>query len=136
MIGLLLISHGEMASGLLDAAKLIVGEQENVAVIALREMDAIDALDQKIEQAVADLDQGQGVLILVDLFGASPFNASARVAMRMPNVDVITGMNLPMLLETTMNREMSELNDLINIAKNAGSDGVRVLKEMMDNQTD
>jgi PTS system mannose-specific IIA component len=99
-------------------------------------MDAIEALEEKIEQQVQALNTGQGVLIFVDLFGASPFNASARVAVRYENVDVITGMNLPMLLETTLNRESSSLQDLIATATDAGTSGVRVLKQLLKDQTD
>ena len=136
MVGILLVSHGQMASGLLDATELIVGEQENIAVIELQEKDAIDELETSIEQAVQKLNSGDGVLILVDLFGASPFNASSRVAVRYSNVDVITGMNLPMLLETVMNNETSDLEALIEIATNAGLGGVKVLKQLLNNQTD
>ena len=134
MIGILLVAHGQMASGLLNATELIVGEQEAVAMIELKEMDAIDALEASIDQEVQKLNSGDGVLVLVDLFGASPFNASARVAVRYLDVDVITGMNLPMILETVMNKETSDLQSLIEIATNAGMGGVRVLKQLLNSQ--
>ena len=136
MVGILLVTHGQMASGLLNATELIVGEQEAVATIELKEMDAIDALEASIDQEVLKLNSGDGVLVLVDLFGASPFNASARVAVRYPDVDVITGMNLPMLLETVMNKETSDLQSLIEIATNAGMGGVRVLKQLLNSQSE
>ena len=136
MVGILLVAHGQMASGLLNATELIVGEQEAVATIELKEMDAIDALEASIDQEVRKLNSGDGVLVLVDLFGASPFNASARVAVRYPDVDVITGMNLPMLLETVMNKETSDLQSLIEIATNAGMGGVRVLKQLLNSQAE
>lgn len=136
MVGILLVAHGQMASGLMNATELIVGEQEGIAVIELKEMDAIDALEASIDQEVQKLNSGDGVLILVDLFGASPFNASARVAVRYTDVDVISGMNLPMLLETVMNKASADLEALIEIATQAGMDGVRVLKQLLNNQTD
>lgn len=136
MVGLLLVAHGKMASGLLNAMELIVGEQENVAAVELQEMDAIDALEATIDAQVQQLNSGDGVLVFVDLFGASPFNASARVAMRYEDVDVITGVNLPMLLETVLNRASTDLQGVIDVAKQVGVDGVRVLKQLMKDQLD
>jgi mannose/fructose-specific phosphotransferase system component IIA len=80
---------------------------------------------------VQDRQPGQGVLILVDLFGASPFNVSARVASRNPDVEVVTGVNLGMLIETALQRENTSLAELGAIARDAGTSSVKVLSELL-----
>jgi len=81
VVGIILVTHGEMATGLLDAARMIVGPKEGIETIQLREEDDVEGLMARIEAAIQKVDDGEGVLIMVDLPGASPFNASARLAM-------------------------------------------------------
>ena len=106
MIGLVLVSHGKLAEGLIDAMQMITGEQQAVRAIGLLETEDVEGLMDKILQAVNEVDSGEGVLIMVDLFGASPFNASARLALTYPDrsLEVVTGVNLPMLLKLSTAR--------------------------------
>ena len=131
MVNLLVITHGEFADGLVDAMQLIIGPQEGIQTLALKETDAIDLLGERVQAAVQELDQGEGVLILVDLLGASPFNISARLSMENKNVDVVTGVNLPMLLETAMQRQEMSLREVAGVAKEAGTSGIVVVSEKM-----
>ena len=110
--------------------ELIAGPQEAVTTFALGEVDSIDELEHQVE-AAAQAGQPEGSLILVDMFGASPFNVSARIASRNPNVDVVTGVNLGMLLETAFQREGNTLAGLAGIAREAGCSSVKVLSEIM-----
>lgn len=128
----MIISHGEMANGMLDAAHMIIGEQEGVVTVILKETDDVDGLKKRVEAALQQVDAGDGVLVLVDLFGATPFNISARVAVVHDQVEVITGMNLPMLLEVALQRESQGFAELVEIAKEAGRSGVRTLSESLD----
>ena len=130
-MNLLVICHGRMAEGLVDAMRLIIGEQEGVGTVALQETDSIDELAGRVQAAIKDLDRGDGVLILVDLMGASPFNISARLAMENDRIEVVTGANLPMLLESAMQREGTSLRGLASIAKNAGIEAIVTLSEKM-----
>jgi mannose PTS system EIIA component len=130
MIGIVLISHGRFAEGLLDAAEMIVGEMENVACIGLEPMDDIDLLVERIQEAVNAVDVGDGVLLMVDLFGASPFNASGRLALaQQDRLELITGMNLPMLVELLVQREGLSLKEASQIALDAGKSGVSRLSD-------
>lgn len=131
MVNLIIVCHGGLADGLLNAMELIVGPQEGVVAIRLDEQDPIDQLETRIETAVQTRLAGQEVLILVDLFGASPFNVSSRVANRNPGVEVITGANLPMLVETVLQRESASLKELTAIAQEAGAASVKVLSKLM-----
>jgi mannose PTS system EIIA component len=131
MVNLIIVCHGSLADGLVNAMELIAGPQEGVTAIRLEEDDPIDQLEQRIEAAVQARPAGQGVLILADLFGASPFNASARVANRNPGVDVVTGVNLPMLLETALQRDSASLSELTALAEEAGAGSVKVLSKLI-----
>ena len=110
MIGIVLISHGPLASGLLQAAEMIAGEQSQVAVLELQPAQEMDQFREAMEQAVARVDSGDGVLIVADLFGGSPANTSAYLLR--PGVEVVCGANLPMLLEVLTLRDGQTLSEL------------------------
>jgi len=131
MVKLVVVCHGALAEGLLNAMELIAGTQEEVVALRLEETDSIDDLEARVEAAVQERQAGQEVLILVDLFGASPFNVSSRVAMRNAGVEVITGVNLPMLLETALGRENVALVELVKVAREAGAGSVKVLSDLL-----
>jgi len=122
-----------MAEGMMDAARMIVGEMEGVVSVSLKEMDAVEDLMGRIETAIKEVEKGDGVLILVDAFGASPFNASARLAMDREDIEVITGMNLPMLLELAVQREGQNLAAVTQIALEAGTTSIRTLSQTLKN---
>jgi mannose/fructose/sorbose-specific phosphotransferase system IIA component len=121
-----------MASGLLDAARMIVGDQEALIDLSLQEMEDVEGLMDKVEAAISQVDMGEGILVLVDLPGASPFNASARIAMQRDGIEVVTGVNLPMLAELLVMRDGSSLEECVEIAKEAGISGVRTLSEILE----
>lgn len=131
MVGIVLVSHGDMSVGMLEAARMIVGEQEGVATVCLRESDAVEGLMERVDTAIREVDSGEGVLILVDVFGASPFNAGARLAMQRDKTEVISGVNLPMLLELCMQRARQDLSQLVATARSAGTGGIRTLSETL-----
>jgi len=133
MIGIVLISHGDFAKGLLDAAKMITGEVEQIACIGLQPKDDIDQLVERIREAVNQVDDEKGVLLMVDLFGASPFNASGRLVLaQQDHLELITGMNLPMLVEILVAREGLDLESASQMALNAGKSGVSRLSDKIN----
>lgn len=132
MIKLVVVCHGALAAGLVNAMELIAGSQPDVLAVSLEEGDSIDGLEESLQKIVMERQAGQEVLILVDLFGASPFNVSARVANRNPGVEVITGVNLAMLLETALGRENMTLSELTSLARDAGANSVKVLSNLLE----
>jgi PTS system mannose-specific IIA component len=132
VVGIVIVTHGEMASGLIQAAEMIVGEQEQLQPVHLREADDVEGLMERVEQAITENESGDGVLIMVDLPGASPFNASARIAMQQEGLAIVTGVNLPMLAEALVQRNGSSLTDLVEISKQAGKQGVKDLSEILN----
>lgn len=129
MVGMLIVTHGRLGEGLLDAMEMIAGPQEKVNFVSLKEGDSIDELKDKILNAVKTLDDGNGVLVFVDMFGASPSNAAAYLVNE--NVEVITGVNLPMLLEIASFRESSSLQELAANAMSAGVESVKNLTQLL-----
>lgn len=129
MIGIIVVTHGKFAEGLLDAARLIVGKQEAVIPISLTEEDAPEGLEKQIDEAILKLDQGDGILLLVDLPGATPFNVCAKFALTREKTKVITGVNLPMLLEVMLSRDMVSFDEAADIAKESGAIGIKMLPE-------
>lgn len=128
MIGLLLISHGKMAAGMLDSLQLIMGETDQMDAIALAAGQDFDSFKTDVIKRISALDAGEGVLIFVDLFGASPYNAAQYAKHILQGEDVmlriITGMSLPMLLETAVQRGGSTLDELVEIAIRCGREGI------------
>lgn len=129
MIGIVLVSHGPLAEGLKGAAEMIVGPQERFLAIAMDPAADMDRLRAQIESAAAEANDGAGALVLVDLMGGSPANASAYLATG--GTPVICGANLPMLLEVLTSREHMSLEELTETALQAGKDGVVNLTQLL-----
>ncbi len=131
MIGLVFVSHGKLADGLVDAMQMITGEQEAVRAVGFEETEEVECLMSNVDQAIQEVDQGDGVLILVDLFGATPFNASARLVLSRPEkkLEVVTGMNLPMILELVVGRQGLTLAEAADLVMNVGPESIRRMSE-------
>lgn len=130
MVGILLMSHGKMAEGMLDSSKLFFGDDiPQVKALCLMASDNPEDFDERIKEAIAEIDDGQGVIAMCDLLGGTPCNRSAMVLN--DRVQVITGMNFSILLELLGKRmtvnDISELNigELIQV----GKDGIISLNE-------
>lgn len=124
MIGVVLCGHGRLAPALLEAAELILGEQEHVATATLLPEDSLESLAPQIARACASFATADGVLVLIDLYGGTPFNATA-IQLRRPDREVVTGMNLPMVIEVLSSRDGMRLTALAVLAAEAGGQGIR-----------
>ena len=107
MVGFVIATHGKLASGFLDAVKLIIGEQENIGVF---EGNDVSEFGLKLEKLIRKEDDGDGVIVFTDLFAASPYNQAALCANRIKDVKIqlITGVNLPMIIEAINARMMGQ----------------------------
>lgn len=99
MVNLIIATHGKFSAELVNSAQMVYGEVENLHVVTFVPGEGQDTLVEKYETIIAQLPQDSSVLFLVDLFGGSPYNAAARVVAKRPKDDIVTGVNLPMLLE-------------------------------------
>ena len=111
MVGILIISHGTLGECIKETAAMIVGPRDNVAALALNKTDKVELFSEKIKAAVAKLDTGKGVLIFADMFGGTPCNAAMALYHNTDRVCVITGFNLPIVIEAVMhaNKPLEEL---------------------------
>lgn len=104
MLGIVIATHGTLSDGIKDAAEVIMGNTENILTVNLNAGDDVEKLGKKINNSILEVNQGDGVLVLVDLVSASPYNQSVLVTNQLEQelkdkVYIIGGVNLPMLLE-------------------------------------
>ena len=111
MIGILLITHGAFGKELLKSAEMIMGEIECIKALPLYPEDNLEQLRGVIEEEIKVMDQGEGVLVLVDLFGGSPCNVTAS-CIRNGNVECITGLSMPMLIKAAEARISESLSEI------------------------
>ena len=125
MIGCILTGHGTFANGLADALSMIAGDQDYFIPVPFIEAGAA-SYPETLASTISDLlDQTDGVLIFCDLLGGTPFNQAMMLSQNYNNVEVVTGTNLPMLLETLSLRLTSTtLTDLLQTALESGVAGV------------
>ena len=133
MIGILIVTHGEFGKELIKSAELIVGKQENVSSLSLKPGDDIDAFHLSIKKEIDKLNNGNGVIVFTDLFGGTPSNTVLRTMME-KKIQSITGVNLPMLLETLVLRNSDiTLESLVSQCIKEGTSGiVDVSKKLLD----
>ena len=125
MIGIVVAAHGPLPEALLDSTRLIYGEPVQTSTVALMPGDSLEGLIERLRAAVQEVNTGEGVLILLDMFGGTPANAAALISQQQEQVWAVTGANLPMLLETFMQREGSEsAAALAETAFAAGQQGI------------
>jgi len=133
MIGLIIGTHGMFSEELLKSAEMIFGSQENVGCITFKPGEGIENLVCQYNELIKELNCDDGVLFMVDLFGGSPFNAASILAIKNDNMEIVTGVNLPMLLEVFGSREFSNVSELLAIAQDAGKDSIRTLIKNLEN---
>jgi PTS system mannose-specific IIA component/PTS system mannose-specific IIB component len=136
MISVIIGTHGTFSEEILKSAEMIFGAQENVGSVSFKPGEGIENLAEKYSELISKLDCTDGVLFMVDLFGGSPFNAASLIAMKHENMEIVTGVNLPMILETLGSRDFSSLTELLAIAENSGKEAIRVLSKNLQTDMD
>ena len=130
MIGLLVITHCQLAKELLEAAEFIVGAIEAVEHVSIDASKDSKKLLETIEKKMKTLDQGQGVLVLTDMFGGTPSNLALSFLDR-DTVEVVTGINLPMVIALAHSREGHSLSEVANMAMTAGRRSISLASELL-----
>ena len=123
-----MVSHGQVAGELVNAARNIVGEVPAIAAVSIGWADDMAAAREKIGQALAEVGGGD-VLILTDMFGGTPTNVSLPVLS--PQVEIVTGVNLPMLIKLTSLRE-GELIEVARVVREQGKGAIFVASEVLE----
>lgn len=120
MIGIVVSGHIQFASGMASAVKAIAGEQEQMAFVDFVESLSTDELEAQLRQAAQSVDSGDGVLFLTDIPGGSPSNRALNILMDTPNVELIAGVNLPMIANAAFERDGASLPELVEILMEIG----------------
>ena len=131
MIGLVLVTHGRLAVEFRAALEHVVGHQEQIATITIGPDDDVEQRRRDIIEAVKSADSGDGVAILTDMFGGTPSNLSISV-MNRPKVEVLAGINLPMLVKLAKVRDESPLAEAVAQAQEAGRKYITVASRVLD----
>jgi PTS system mannose-specific IIA component len=131
MIGLVLVTHGRLAAEFRAALEHIMGPQRQLETVAIAPTDDIERRRQDIIDAVGRVDSGHGVAILTDMFGGTPSNLAISV-MNAPNIEVIAGINLPMLVKLAKVREDTTLAQAAAMAQEAGRKYINIASQVLD----
>lgn len=130
MIGLVLVTHGHLATEFVIAMEHVVGPQKAIAAIGIGARDDMEERRQEIADCIAKVDSGEGVIILTDLFGGTPSNLAISL-MEKGKVEVIAGVNLPMLIRLDGARKSMDVVSAIAAAKEAGQKYISVASEIL-----
>jgi PTS system mannose-specific IIA component len=130
MIGVLITTHGNLGGEFVRAVELIRGNLKGVMHLSMDQTKGVEELKKEIASAIKKLDQGQGVLILTDLFGGTPSNISLSF-LKPGKVEVVTGVNLPMLLKLSEDREGIALRDFAVSIRDYGMKNIYLASEIL-----
>ncbi|MDG5749892.1 PTS sugar transporter subunit IIA [Qipengyuania sp. XHP0211] len=135
MIGMILVTHGNLAEHFIDAMEHVVGKQEGVATICIGPNDDMERRRQDIADAIAKVDTGDGAIILTDLFGGTPSNLAISL-LDTGRIEVIAGINLPMLIRLAGARKSMGVVDAVHAAQTAGRNYITVASEFLGQDLD
>jgi PTS system mannose-specific IIA component len=131
MIGLILVTHGKLAEEFLVALEHVVGPQRQVATVCIGPHDDMESRRKEIAAAIKRVESGHGVIILTDLFGGTPSNLSISM-LDSGRVEVIAGVNLPMLIRLDSARKNMDVREAVAAAREAGRKYISVASEVLE----
>ena len=130
MIGMILVTHGRLAEEFVNAMEHVVGIQRDVATVCIGPQDDMEARRKDIAAAIAKVDLGNGAIILTDLFGGTPSNLAISL-MKSSDIEVIAGVNLPMLIRLESARKVMGVHAAVTAAREAGRKYISVASEIL-----
>ena len=130
MIGLVLVTHGAMANEFLSAMQYVVGPQQQVEAVNIFPNDDIGQKRSEIQVKVQKVDAGQGVIVLTDMFGGTPSNLAISL-MEKENIEVLAGLNLPMLIKLSNMRQNATLKEAARAAEDAGKKYINFASKLL-----
>ncbi|MGB7923937.1 MAG: PTS sugar transporter subunit IIA [Pyrinomonadaceae bacterium] len=124
------VTHGHLATELLAAAEMIVGVVSHITAVSIGWHDDVEAAREEIERAIARVSEGRGVLLLTDMFGGTPTNIAA-MFLADGEVEVVTGVNLPMVIKLAAQSEEEALSDVAQRVCDQGRDGIYLAGDLL-----
>jgi len=131
MIGLVLVTHGRLADEFVAALEHVVGPQEDVVTVCIGPEDDMEQRREDILNSISTADQGSGVILLTDMFGGTPSNLAISVIDK-ANVEVIAGVNLPMLIKLASVRKSEPLAKAATAAQDAGRKYINIASQLLN----
>ncbi|MBA2645611.1 MAG: PTS sugar transporter subunit IIA [Pyrinomonadaceae bacterium] len=129
-IGGVLVTHGQLANELLAAAETIIGPMSHITAVSIGWHDDVDAASDEIERAIMRVSEGRGVLLLTDMFGGTPTNIAA-MFLREGEIEVVTGVNLPMLIKLAGQAGDESLAEIAERVCLQGREGIYLAGELL-----
>ncbi|WP_248927957.1 PTS sugar transporter subunit IIA [Paenibacillus hamazuiensis] len=130
MIGVLVVTHGQLSKYLLETASMFVSDTDLVGAVTFSPGQGSEDLEAAVREAVAEISTGDGILALVDLPGGTPAKAVSALLLENEHIEIVTGVNVPMLAEVLMYRESMNLQELMRQALRSGTDGIVSVNKM------
>ncbi len=134
MIGVVLVAHGGLAQEYLNVLEQIVGPQDHIAAIGIANDDDLEKKRSEILSHIKAVDLGQGVLVLTDMFGGTPSNLSISLLDKQ-NIEVVAGLNLPMLIKLASSRKSADLKQLVVDVQDAGKRYIHVATQLLQDKS-
>ena len=135
MIGLVLVTHGRLADELINALEHVVGSQKNITSVCIGPDDDMERRRSEILKSVEKVNDGTGVVVLTDMFGGTPSNLAISIMDKVP-IEVIAGVNLPMLVKLASIRKTLNLGEAVARAQEAGKKYINIASQLLiDNKT-
>lgn len=131
--GIIIVAHGKYGETMLRVAEAILGAQDDCAAIRVDAEHEVESAVRRLNDAVSRLDNGHGALVLTDMFGGTPTNLALSMLGK-HKVEVVTGVNMPMLLKAFESRDGADLSELAKMAAEAGKAGIVVTGKMLRNK--
>lgn len=130
MVGAIIVTHGNLAASLVEVAESITGKMENVRTVSVLNSDTTESIRGSISGAIKEVNSGSGVIIFTDMFGGTPTNVALSL-LDDGRVDVITGVNLPMLIKFIGNRTENSLTEVALLLKDYGQKSIVLAGDML-----
>ncbi len=130
MIGLVVVTHGNLANEFISAMQHVVGKQEQIAPVCIGPEDDMEMRRAEILKKVEEVNDGSGVVVLTDMFGGTPSNLAISIMDRAP-VEIIAGVNLPMLIKLASLRKEKNLKETVSGAQEAGKKYINVASQLL-----
>jgi PTS system mannose-specific IIA component len=128
-----IVTHGHLASELLAAAEMIVGQVSHIAAVSIGWHDDVEAAHDEVERAISRVNEGGGVLLLTDMFGGTPTNI-ASMFLAEGEVEVVTGVNLPMVIKLASQAGQESLAEVARRVRDQGQEGIYLAGDLLSPQ--
>ncbi len=134
MIGAVIITHGEVADSLLETTAAIAGEVAGVFAIGIKGEETSEDVRERLQDTIENAEQGQGVIVFTDMFGGTPTNIALSL-LKEGNTEIITGVNLPLLLKFLNHRDGKELGVLVSLLVEYGRKSIVLASDMLKRES-